>query len=131
MFYNKNDWDTGGALPVPANPDAPYVRPLIEAAKAHRARGVAVGIAGLRGRLPGPRVLLTVLAVALASVALMATYAFLLMTWGVTTSSPALVAVLVAATLSSIAGFAFSAICGVLLLHLMNDPIQVVEIMIV
>ncbi len=43
----------------------------------------------------------------------------------------ALLAVLVASTLSSIAGFAFSAICGAMLLSLMHDPVQVVEIMMV
>ena len=43
----------------------------------------------------------------------------------------ALIAVLVASTLSSIAGFAFSAICGVMLLSLMPNPVQVVEIMMV
>ena len=32
---------------------------------------------------------------------------------------------------SSIAGFAFSAICGVMLLHMMSDPLQVVETMMV
>ena len=40
-------------------------------------------------------------------------------------------AVFVASTLSSIAGFAFSAICGAMLFHLINNPIDVVQVMIV
>jgi uncharacterized membrane protein YfcA len=40
-------------------------------------------------------------------------------------------AVLLASTVSSIAGFAFSAICGVMLLQLMNDPVAAVRIMMV
>jgi len=42
-----------------------------------------------------------------------------------------LLAILLAATLSSVAGFAFSAICGALLVHLMNGPLQIVELMVV
>jgi uncharacterized protein len=40
-----------------------------------------------------------------------------------------LLAVLVAALVSSIAGFAFSAICGGMLFHLIDDPVRVVQIM--
>ena len=40
-------------------------------------------------------------------------------------------AVFVAALTSSIAGFAFSAICGAMLFHLLDDPVQVVEIMMI
>jgi uncharacterized membrane protein YfcA len=43
----------------------------------------------------------------------------------------ALIAVLVASTVSSIAGFAFSALCGALLFHLMDSPIYAVQVMIV
>src|SRR5713226_3313695 len=43
----------------------------------------------------------------------------------------ALVAVFVASTVSSIAGFAFSALCGALLFHLMNSPVYAVHVMIV
>ena len=42
-----------------------------------------------------------------------------------------LMAVFVASTLSSIAGFAFSAICGALLFHLLTAPVHIVQIMIV
>src|SRR5690349_22066824 len=40
-------------------------------------------------------------------------------------------AVFVASTLSSIAGFAFSAICGAMLFHLLPRPVDIVQIMIV
>jgi uncharacterized protein len=42
-----------------------------------------------------------------------------------------LAAVFVASTMSSIAGFAFSAICGALLFHLLERPVQIVQIMLV
>jgi uncharacterized protein len=42
-----------------------------------------------------------------------------------------LAAVFAASTLSSVAGFAFSAICGAMLFHLLNTPVQIVQIMIV
>jgi uncharacterized membrane protein YfcA len=41
-----------------------------------------------------------------------------------------LIAVFVASTISSIAGFAFSALCGALLFHLMDSPIYAVQVMI-
>ena len=43
----------------------------------------------------------------------------------------ALVAVLAASTVSSIAGFAFSAVCGAMLFHLMDSPVAAVQVMIV
>ena len=43
----------------------------------------------------------------------------------------ALVAVLAASTVSSIAGFAFSAVCGAMLFHLMDSPVAAVQAMIV
>src|SRR5262249_8575537 len=43
----------------------------------------------------------------------------------------ALVAVLAASTVSSIAGFAFSAVCGAMLFHLMDSPVAAVQTMIV
>src|SRR5215467_14413753 len=42
-----------------------------------------------------------------------------------------LIAVFVASTVSSIAGFAFSALCGALLFHLTDSPIYAVQVMIV
>jgi hypothetical protein len=43
----------------------------------------------------------------------------------------ALIAILLASAASSIAGFAFSAICGALLFHLMDSPVYAVQVMIV
>jgi uncharacterized membrane protein YfcA len=40
-------------------------------------------------------------------------------------------AIWLAAAISSIAGFAFSAICGAMLFHLLDDPVKVVQIMII
>ncbi len=42
-----------------------------------------------------------------------------------------LIAVFVASTVSSIAGFAFSALCGALLFHLVDTPVHAVQVMIV
>ena len=42
-----------------------------------------------------------------------------------------LLAILIAAAASSIAGFAFSALCGAVLFHLMDNPIYAVQVMIV
>ena len=42
-----------------------------------------------------------------------------------------LAAVFVASTLSSIAGFAFSAICGAMLFHMGGKPVHIVQVMIV
>jgi uncharacterized membrane protein YfcA len=42
-----------------------------------------------------------------------------------------LIAVFMASTVSSIAGFAFSALCGALLFHLTDSPVYVVQVMIV
>ena len=50
---------------------------------------------------------------------------------GIDSGAIALVAVLAASMVSSIAGFAFSALCGALLFHVMRDPVYVVQVMIV
>lgn len=83
---------------------------------------------GLRlGRMP----YCTALATIAVAAAIVIAYVTLLPQGNLPSSAPALGAVLLASTLSSIAGFAFSAICGVMLLHLMTDPLQVVETMMV
>nr|WP_294504331.1 sulfite exporter TauE/SafE family protein [uncultured Rhodopila sp.] len=46
-------------------------------------------------------------------------------------NAPVIASISMAAFLGSIAGFAFSAICGAVLFHLSDDPVRVVEIMIV
>jgi uncharacterized protein len=47
------------------------------------------------------------------------------------TQGVALIAVLVASAVSSIAGFAFSALCGALLFHLMDSAVYAVQVMVV
>jgi hypothetical protein len=66
-----------------------------------------------------------------AGALLVAAYVALLTYTGVPAPALALAAVLLASTVSSIVGFAFSAISGAMLLRMMSDPVQVVEIMIV
>ncbi len=67
-----------------------------------------------------------------ASVAALAAYGGLLTLSNPAGVSPwAMAAVFVAALTSSIAGFAFSAICGAMLFHLLDDPVHVVEIMMI
>src|SRR6476659_1585791 len=74
-----------------------------------------------------PRAALAAIAMALVSAAIVIAYAALLPRDNLPSSAPAPGAVLLASTLSSIAGFAFSAICGVMLLHMMSDPLQVMS----
>jgi hypothetical protein len=88
----------------------------------------AVGFPAAAQRIPH-RGVLTPMAMALVTAAIMIAYAVLLPRGNLPSSAPALAVVLLASTLSSIAGFAFSAICGVMLLHMMSDPLRVVEIM--
>src|SRR5262249_22167994 len=47
------------------------------------------------------------------------------------TIAAALLAILLASTASSVAGFAFSALCGALLFHLIDSPVYAVQVMIV
>ena len=75
--------------------------------------------------------MIAAIAMVLITAAIVIAYAVLLPRDKLPSSAPALGAVLLASTLSSIAGFAFSAICGVMLLHMMSDPLQVVETMMV
>jgi uncharacterized membrane protein YfcA len=118
MTYDgiRNYMDDAGSLAVARQQRVAYLR-------ASGARLIA--------SLPALRVWLTTTGVALASVALVFGYSTVLSHAGVATSGLQLLAVLLASTLSSIAGFAFSAICGSMLLRLMGDPIQIVEIMMV
>ena len=67
-----------------------------------------------------------------AGLALLAVYVAVLSRSGLSDDSLwAMPAVFFAAFASSIAGFAFSAICGAILFHLINDPLKVVQIMMV
>ena len=48
-----------------------------------------------------------------------------------TPAALSLLAIFMASTVSSIAGFAFSALCGAMLFHLMDSPVHVVHVMII
>jgi uncharacterized membrane protein YfcA len=50
---------------------------------------------------------------------------------GMPGSAAPLIVVLLASIVSSVAGFAFSALCGALLFHIMDSPVYVVQVMIV
>jgi uncharacterized protein len=77
--------------------------------------------------------LVTPIALACASALALMGYARALPGFGVSSvGMAALLAIFAASMLSSIAGFAFSAICGALLFHLMSEPpVLIVQIMIV
>jgi uncharacterized membrane protein YfcA len=67
-----------------------------------------------------------------AGLVVLAGYTFALSRSGATdTSLWPMAAIFVAAFASSIAGFAFSAICGAILFHLIDDPLRVVQIMMI
>ena len=66
-----------------------------------------------------------------SGVALLIGYWAVLSDAGVHVPALALLAILLASTLSSIGGFAFSAISGAMLLHLMTGQVMIVEIMLV
>lgn len=71
-------------------------------------------------------------ALAIAGTLALAAYAMLLSEMSPTERSLWIsLAVLVASLVSSIAGFAFSAICGAMLFHLIDDPVQAVQIMMI
>lgn len=69
---------------------------------------------------------------ALACIVALCLYGFLVVDFGPERmSATALAAVFIAASVSSIAGFAFSAICGAMLFHILADPVYSVQIMMV
>jgi uncharacterized membrane protein YfcA len=124
--------DEPGVCPAPADD----VRQISDAAWLERARQQrADALKALVRRLFAlpvrARVLLTGAATTGASIGLIAAYVALLSYEGVPASAPALAAVLLASTVSSVVGFAFSAVSGAMLLRLISDPVQVVEIMMV
>jgi uncharacterized membrane protein YfcA len=70
-------------------------------------------------------------AIALIGVALLVVEGAVLAAQGIPGVAYALVAVFVASIVSSIAGFAFSALCGAMLFHVMDSPLAAVHVMIV
>jgi uncharacterized membrane protein YfcA len=77
---------------------------------------------------PGP---LSIIIVGVLGLGFLITEGTLLSAQGIQGVAFALIAVFAASTVSSIAGFAFSALCGALLFHLMDSPVYVVHVMIV
>lgn len=105
---------------------------VLEVARQRRAEHLAALIGSTRRNWRPLAYWLLILTAALAgSRILLGAYATLLSWQNVPVSISALAAVLLAAGVSSIAGFAFSAICGAILLQMMNDPVEAVQIMMV
>ncbi len=103
----------------------------IARARAGRAGFMRSAIAGWIER-NRPRGLIAVLLLALACAGVLIVYARVLPSAGVAgLSVVVLLAIFFASALSSIAGFAFSAICGAMLFHLMDGQVRIVEIMMV
>lgn len=71
------------------------------------------------------------IAVGIFGLALLIAEGAVLSAQGIHGAVAVLAAVFVASTISSIAGFAFSALCGALLFHLMDSPVYAVHVMIV
>jgi uncharacterized membrane protein YfcA len=103
----------------------------LDRARQQRASTMKAAVARLTGHLLQYRISQAALVIAVNGAALVLGYSILLSRIGIPAPVAALFAVLFASTLSSIAGFAFSAICGAILLHLMDDPVQTVETMMV
>ena len=74
---------------------------------------------------------LTTRLVEMVGVGLLIAEAVVLLAQGSPELAASLFAVFVASTVSSVAGFAFSALCGSLLFHLMARPVEAVQVMIV
>jgi len=74
---------------------------------------------------------LTVVIVGVLGLGFLVAEGAMLSAQGVPDVAAVMVAVFVAATVSSIAGFAFSALCGALLFHVIDSPVYAVNVMIV
>jgi uncharacterized membrane protein YfcA len=113
------------------NPDSICVAPLITVVRQQRAESTADALIRTLRSLITVSPLQTAMLVACAGLFAMAAYLWLLSAQGITTPPGVLLAVLLAAAVSSIAGFGFSAICGALVLHMIDDPIQAAMIVMV
>jgi len=80
--------------------------------------------------LPDVRQLVSVV-VAAAGVVFIALEVALLSAHGDQSTMVAVIAVLIASAVSSVTGFAFSALCGAMLFHLLDNPIYTVEVIVV
>jgi len=108
-------------VPMP-HPAAPY---------RHLAVALAPGVDRPDVALSRARTLSIWAGTTLASFAAVLLYAFVLTRLDVPGSALELSAVLAASTLSSIVGFAFSPVCSTLLLPMINNPVTLVEILMV
>jgi hypothetical protein len=107
---------------------------IINLARGNRARLLASNFSRLAGRFTIQRCMrlhMLVVTMLLAAVPFAWLYAAALHAAGVSESPAALFAVLAGSIVSSIGGFAFSAICGALLVHLMSGPVHIVQVMMV
>jgi hypothetical protein len=110
---------------APRHPDAPPDLDQVLAAARRRRAEFATGLLrrAWAARPPGLARWLALGGAALACVAMVAQDG--------ANGGAVMGAILLASLASSIAGFAFSALCGAMLFHLSDDPVQVVQIMIV
>jgi uncharacterized membrane protein YfcA len=107
---------------------------IISLARDNRARFIAGNLSKLTGRFAMPggmRLHMLVVAMLLAAFPFAWLYALTLHAGGVSDPPAALFAVLAGSMVSSIGGFAFSAICGALLVHLMSGPVHIVQVMMI
>ncbi len=107
---------------------------IIGLARADRACFIASNLRKLTDCLViqgGVRLPVLVAAMLLAAFPFALLYASALHAAGVGDPPAALFAVLAGSIVSSIGGFAFSAICGALLVHLMSGPVHIVQIMMI
>jgi uncharacterized protein len=105
-------------LPAARNTGARMPKQLVQAARFSLASAAD----------PGP---LAMIAIAVVGLGFLVAEGAVLCVQGVHGIGYALIAVFAASTVSSIAGFAFSALCGALLFHLMDSPVYAVHVMIV
>lgn len=80
------------------------------------------------GPAPGPR---SIAIIGTIGLAVLIVEGAVLSAQGIHGVAATLIAIFLASTVSSIAGFAFSALCGALLFHLMDSPVYAVQVMIV
>ena len=107
---------------------------IISRARDNRARFLARNLGKLADCFTirrGMRLHMLVVAMLLAAVPFAWLYALALRSAGVSDPPAALFAVLAGSLVSSIGGFAFSAICGALLVHLMSGPLHIVQVMMI
>jgi hypothetical protein len=114
-------------------PDLARLEHVLAAARQQRGDHVAGLLRGAWRAVPNGRrrTVLRAGALVLLVLALFAGYDAALDLGGIDSPFGANVIILVAATLSSIAGFAFSPLCGAMLLHVLGSPVDVVKVLLV